>query len=145
VFWLAAAAAVLFLAGAALWAWQSDAHLKERLRQQVRAQIPIGSNQHDVEHWAQHQLGRNASLHERSNVRLPTRTLEDAAGVPESEQYRYLMVTIPMGRRFISGHWTPDHMWVFLPLNSSGELTGHYFLTLDELAGIEANDRSTAK
>jgi hypothetical protein len=145
LFWIGAAAALLCMVSAALWFYHSDAGFKERLRQKVRTELPVGSNREQVEKWAQRQLGRDPSLQIRPNVRLPQRTLEDAAGVPESEQCRYVMLTIPMESRFISGKWASNHMWVFLPLNESGEVTGHYFLTLDELAQIEANDRNQAK
>jgi hypothetical protein len=143
--WLGAAAA-LFLVGAALWSYESDVHLKQRLRQEVRTQIPVGSNRSQVEQWAQRELGRNVSLQEESPAkRPPARTLADRGGVPRSQRDAYLVLTIPMGQRFINGHWGPNHMWVMMPLNSSDEVTGHYFLSLDELAEIEANDRNQAK
>jgi hypothetical protein len=145
LFWLGAAAAVLFLGGAALWSYYFDAQQKERLRQEVRMQIPVGSNRHHVEQWAQQQLGRNVLLQECAEGRLPVKKFPDAAGVPQAEQQWYFMLTIPMGQPLINGYLPSNPMWVFLPLNSSGEVTGHYFLTLDELAEMEANDRNKAK
>jgi hypothetical protein len=144
--WLCAAAAILFLGAAALWSYQSDSSQKERLRQQVRTQVPIGSSRQHVEQWAQRELGSKPSLQEEPPAKRPAgRTLARVAGVPEAEQDVYLMVTIPMEPRFISGRWGPNQMWVFLPLDAPGNVRGHYFLTLDELAKIEAEDRNKAK
>ena len=146
VLWLCAAAAILFLGAAALWSFQSDASQKVRLRQQVRTQVPIGSSRQHVEEWAQREFGRKPSLQgEPATRRLVGRTLARAAGVPEAEQEVYLMLTVPLEARLINGHWGANHMWVILPLDASGNVRGHYFLTLDELAKIEADDRNKAK
>jgi hypothetical protein len=146
LFWIGAAAALFCLAGVALWSYQSDAFQKERIRQQVRAQVPIGSSRQHVEEWAQREFGRKPSLQgEPATRRLVGRTLARAAGVPEVQQEVYLMLTVPLEPRLINGHWGPNHMWVLLPLDAPGNVRGHYFLTLDELAKIEADDRNKAK
>ena len=66
-------------------------------------------------------------------------TFPELAGVPPDQRKLVLDVVIkPCGRYTVRGQVHENQLWVFFPLNDRGEVTGQYFLTLEELAGIEA-------
>jgi hypothetical protein len=143
-----AVAAVAASAAAAVWYHVSAReNAADRLKREIRAGVPVGSTREQVEAWAKEKLGVIPSAHQTGAADGPTRrTIPGQAGVDETSPGSVLEVVIPLGQYVIPGRGEvgPNHLWVFFRLNPAGEVTGHYFLTLEELARIEAKDRWNA-
>ena len=109
-----------------------------RLKQQIRTEVPVGSTRAQVEAWAKQRLGK--SLHV-ANLPLDEaigNTLPEAAGVPRADLAQTVDVEMGVGWYTTPyGEVAPNKVWIFFTLNESGQVTGQYFLTLEELATIE--------
>ena len=110
-----------------------------RLKRQIRSDIPIGSTGEQVESWAQANLGTIPTTTPMTAPSGPGINIWDAAGIPRSQQGSVTAVTIPSVGRYTTpfGEVAQNNMWVFFTLNDTGQVTGQYFLTLEELAAIE--------
>jgi hypothetical protein len=115
----------------------------DRLKRQVREAVPVGATRDQAIAWAR-RMGAH-SVHECDLSTLlsqPEKTLPEVGGVPRCDLKLFVEVVIPCGAYHVNGELAQNHMWVFLPLDSAGAVTGHYFLTLEELA---EHERSRAR
>jgi hypothetical protein len=137
--WVAFAAVLIFLTTAVVIHVLSRDTPIHRLKQQIRIDIPIGSTREKVESWAQHSLGTIPTTTPMTLPPGPGINSWDAAGVPRSQQGSVMAVTIPSVGRYTTplGEIAQNNLWVFFTLNEAGQVTGQYFLTLEELAAIE--------
>lgn len=109
----------------------------DRLKDQIRSEVPVGSTCEQVDAWAKERWGQTAHVSEEPFPGETGHTLPEAAGVPDGQRKTVLDVTIPCGQYRIRGEVAPNHLGAFFPLDDDGRVTGHYFLTLEELAAIE--------
>ena len=144
--WPAFAAAVVCLAAAVVvHVFTRDTPLN-RLKQQIRSEVPVGSTRAQVEAWSQTHL--NGQIPALTADPLPVDvhgpTMLERAGIPPGEREAVLEVVVPCGWYTIRGEVAQNHMFTFFPLNARGEVTGQYFLTLEELAEIEGHRTALA-
>ena len=109
-----------------------------RLKQQIRSEVPVGTTREQVEHWAQKQWGQAPHITmEPLPVRGTLHTLPESAGVPADQRKFVLDVLIThCGWYTVRGEVHENQLWAFFPLNEQGEVTGQYFLTLEDLAAM---------
>jgi hypothetical protein len=109
-----------------------------RLKRQIRIDVPIGLTREQVESWAQRSLGQTPSIQTPLPPGHPGHTISETAGIPASEQ-QVLVIVIPSVGRYTTplGEIAQNQLWVFFTLDEAGQVTGQYFLTLEELAAIE--------
>ncbi len=137
--WLTCAAVVVCLTAAVLvHVFTRDTPLN-RLKQQIRSEVPVGSKRARVEVWAHDKLGgRIPNVTEYPLADGFARpTIAEAAGVPVEQRATVLDVVVPCGWCTINGRVAPNHLWVYFLLNETGEVADYRFLTLEELAGVE--------
>jgi hypothetical protein len=110
-----------------------------RLKQQIRIDVPIGSTREQVKSWAQRNWGQSPTIQTLPAEGHSGISALEEAGVPISHRGPVMHVTILSVGRYTTplGEVAQNNLWVFFTLNAAGQVTGHYFLTLEELAGIE--------
>jgi hypothetical protein len=109
----------------------------DRLKRQIREEVPLGSTRAQVEAWAKRRLGRTPSIGEPPPEQYRGRTMPEAAGVPWSDLGSFMEVTVPAGWYTVNGQVAQNNLWVYFILNDAGEVVDYHFLTLEELAQIE--------
>ena len=131
VFCVGAAAAVLFhvfTRGTPL----------ERLKADIRREVPVGTPRARLAEWAKTRWGQapHVTLEPLpDDLRCPT--LAESAGVPPEQRGIVLDVMIrPCGSYRVNGEVCENQLWALFPLNERGEVTGQYFLTLADLAAM---------
>jgi hypothetical protein len=108
------------------------------LQQQIRGEVPVGSTREQVEAWAKQRLGKSLHIANLPADEAIGNTLPEAAGVPRADLAQTADVEISAGWYTTPyGEVAPNKVWVIFTLNENGQVTGHYFLTLEELAAIE--------
>jgi len=112
----------------------------DRFKQEVRRELPVGSTREQVMEWAK---GAGASCsHSSWDAALfplpPTKMFPEVAGVDRADLGSFMEISMPWGSYTVNGQVAENRMWVFLPLDESGRVKGHYFMTLAELAEDEA-------
>jgi hypothetical protein len=137
---LIAVAAVVCLTTAVLvHIFRRDAPLN-RLKQQVCREVPVGSTRAQVEAWAKTRLNGQIPtlITEPLPDDSPGSSWRELAGVPRDQRGTVLMVTVPCGWYTVPVHGevAQNQLWAFFPLNGQGEVTGQYFLTLEDLAKL---------
>jgi hypothetical protein len=137
--WFAFAAVLICLTTAVVIHVLSRDTPINRLKQQIRTDIPVGSTREQVESWAKRKWGMIPNTTVITPPEGPGINIWEEAGVPRSHQGPVMQVTIPSVGRYTTplGEVAQNNLWVFLPLNEQGQVTGWYFLTLEELAAIE--------
>jgi len=119
-----------------VWLLTREGH-QERFRREVQEAVPIGTSKEDAVAWA---TPRAAIVEVQSwdPSRNPgNKYFPEVAGVARADLRSFIEITIPLGRRLISGQYCEDWLWVYLPLDENGRVKGHYFLTLSQLAEYE--------
>jgi hypothetical protein len=118
----------------------------ERLKSQIRSEIPVGSTREQVDAWAVRRLGRHAGVNAQPwPAVLKGQTMPEAAGVPWDDVGSMMDVTVPaVGWYTVNGQTARNELMVFITLDAAGRVKGHHFLTLEELAGIERRRREGA-
>ena len=135
--WPAFAAVLVCLTAAVLiHVFTRDTPLN-RLKQQIRDEVPIGATRAQVEAWADEKWGRSVNATADPNPVVRTApTILETAGVPADQRTNVLEITIPCGWYVVRNEVAQNQLWAFFPLNAQGEVTGRYFLTLEELAAM---------
>jgi len=144
--WVALAAAVVALAALVVVHVLTRETPLDRLKRQIRSEVPVGATRARLEKWMMERWGRFPHVTEEPlPAGLTGSTFPQAAGVPTDQRKLVLDVVIkPCGRYTVGGEVHENQLWVFFPLNDRGEVTGQYFLTLEELADIERHRTARA-
>jgi hypothetical protein len=113
----------------------------ERFKGQVREAVPVGASREQAIAWAE-QMGAREPVKEYDMSAVAgesRRFMPEVAGLPRNDLKLFVEVRIPWGsyRVWRNGEVAANVMWVFIPLDEGGRVTGHYFLTLEELAEHE--------
>ena len=137
--WTAFAAVAICLTTAVVIHVLSRETLVNRIKKQIRSDIPIGSTREQIQSWAQHNWGQTPTIQTPLPRGRPGYTMLETAGIPASEEKQVITIVIPSVGRYTTpfGEGAQNQLWVFFTLNEAGQVTGHYFLTLEELAAIE--------
>jgi hypothetical protein len=138
--WLAVVAAVIFVAATAavLVHYLTRESELDRLKREIRAEVPLGSTIGQVAAWYQRRLGRVLQDNRGPYAeKYRGTTLPEAAGVPWKDVASVVDVTVPCGWYVVNGRVGPNHLWVFFTFNEAGQVVDYHFLTLEELARIE--------
>ena len=134
--WLALSVAVVLTAAALIHVFTRDTAL-ERLKRQIRSEVPVGSTREQVEAWAKENLsGQLPGVVDPPPDAAAAPTWLELAGVPPERRGTVLHIVMPCGRYTVRGKVEQNEMSAFFTLNAQGEVTGHYFLTLEELAAM---------
>ncbi len=138
--WPACVAVVVCVTAVALFHVLTRETPLDRLKEQIRGELPVGTTRAQVEAWAKTRLnGQIPALTSDpppENSHRPT--LLERAGVPPDRRGSVLEFVVPCGWFTTRGVTAENHMWVLFTLNAQGEVTGHCFLTLEELAAVGA-------
>lgn len=115
----------------------------DRFKRELREAIPVGATRRQVEEWAE-RMGVQHSVKGLDPSTLPAEDAEprfflQVAGLNRDEAKSFVEFLVPWGsyRVWRSGKTAPNQLWVFLPLDETGHVTGHHFFTLEELAEHE--------
>jgi hypothetical protein len=113
----------------------------ERFKRQVREAVPVGATRDQAIAWAE-RMGARQPVKEYDMSAVagePRQFMPEVSGLPRSDLKSFVEVSVPWGsyRVWTNGEMATNVMWVFIPLDESGRVKGHYFLTLEEMAEHE--------
>jgi hypothetical protein len=115
----------------------------DRFKRDLREAIPVGATRQQAEEWAE-QRGIHHSVNGLDPATLPAEDSEakffpQVAGLNQHEVKSFVEFLVPWGsyRVWLTGETAPNQLWVFLPLDETGRVTGHRFFTLGDLAEYE--------
>jgi hypothetical protein len=111
----------------------------EAIKRAVRDDLPLGTKRERVEAWPTEHLGRLAMVTDQvKSVGFAGKSIAQLADCPETKVAMVVQFTVPLHPSDFQGVIAPNHILVTVLLDAAGEVTGYYFLTLREMAEIEA-------
>lgn len=113
----------------------------EPIRQQLRDELPVGSTRYDIEAWAvQHDYRFRFQSFDLTKLPAPpTKMLQEVSGLPRESMKSFAELVTDWGtyKLWRTGETAINKLRVFLPVDGEGRVTGHYCLTLEQLADHE--------